>query len=87
MTPEIDPTVLAHLTELIAAHLAVDINKVVPDASIVDDLGADSLDTVELVMRAEEQYKIELPEEDVEQTHTVGQFAALVTRLRREEQR
>ena len=43
-----------------------------PDASFVDDLGADSLDTVELVMAFEEEFGIDIPDEDAEQMRTVG---------------
>jgi acyl carrier protein len=50
----------------------VDPGKVTPEASFVDDLGADSLDTVELVMAFEEEFTIDIPDEDAEQMRTVG---------------
>jgi acyl carrier protein len=50
----------------------VDEDEVVPEASFVDDLGADSLDTVELVMAFEEEFDIEIPDEDAEKILTVG---------------
>ncbi|MFM7841686.1 MAG: acyl carrier protein [Nitrospira sp.] len=50
----------------------VEENEVVPDAKFVDDLGADSLDTVELVMAFEEAFDIEIPDEDAEKILTVG---------------
>lgn len=53
-------------TEIIAKQLGVEIEKVVPGASFVDDLGADSLDTVELIMQFEEGFNIEMPDEDAE---------------------
>jgi acyl carrier protein len=51
---------------IIAEQLGVKSEEVVPDASFVDDLGADSLDTVELVMAFEEEFGIEIPDEDAE---------------------
>lgn len=52
--------------EIISKQLGVDRDKVTPGASFVDDLGADSLDTVELVMAFEEAFNIEIPDEDAE---------------------
>ncbi len=52
--------------EIIAKQLGVKIEEVKSEASFVDDLGADSLDTVELVMAFEEEFKIEIPDEDAE---------------------
>ena len=62
----------ARVKEIIANELGVEIEKVTEDASFVDDLGADSLDTVELVMAFEEEFEIEIPDEDAEQMQTVG---------------
>ena len=53
--------------KIIVEQLGVDEEEVTPDASFVDDLGADSLDTVELVMAFEEEFGIEIPDEDAEQ--------------------
>ncbi|MDA8170273.1 MAG: acyl carrier protein [Nitrospiraceae bacterium] len=52
--------------EIIAKQLGVDMAEVKPEASFVEDLGADSLDTVELVMAFEEGFNIEIPDEDAE---------------------
>ena len=52
--------------EIIAKRLGANMSEVLPDASFVEDLGADSLDTVELVMAFEEAFGIEIPEEDAE---------------------
>ena len=57
---------------IIVEQLGVDEEEVTPDASFVDDLGADSLDTVELVMAFEEEFGIDIPDEDAEQMRTVG---------------
>jgi len=57
---------------LIAEQLGVEENKVTRAASFVDDLNADSLDLVEMVMSLEEEFKIEIPDEDVERILTVG---------------
>ena len=58
--------------EIIADRLGVDPDEVTPDASFIEDLGADSLDTVELVMALEEEFGIEIPDEDAENIKTVG---------------
>ncbi len=58
--------------ELIVQQLGVSESEVVPGAKFVDDLGADSLDLVELVMALEDEYGIEIPDEDAEKIVTVG---------------
>ncbi len=58
--------------EIIIEQLGVDETQVKPEASFIDDLGADSLDTVELVMAFEEKFDIEIPDEDAEKMRTVG---------------
>jgi acyl carrier protein len=58
--------------EIIVNELGVESEKVTDDASFVEDLGADSLDTVELVMAFEEEFGIDIPDEDAEQLRTVG---------------
>ncbi len=65
-------TAEAKVKEIIVEELGVETDKVTPDASFVDDLGADSLDTVELVMAFEEEFGIDIPDEDAEQMRTVG---------------
>ena len=57
---------------IIAEQLGVKIEEVTDAASFIDDLGADSLDTVELVMALEEEFGIEIPDEDAEKMATVG---------------
>ena len=58
--------------EIIVDRLGADPNEITDDASFIDDLGADSLDTVELVMAFEEEFDIEIPDEDAEKLTTVG---------------
>ena len=62
----------AKVKEIIVNELGVESGKVTPQASFVEDLGADSLDTVELVMAFEEEFGIDIPDEDAEQMGTVG---------------
>lgn len=59
--------------QIIVDQLGVDANEVTEAASFVDDLGADSLDTVELVMAFEEEFDVEIPDEEAEKLQTVGQ--------------
>ena len=58
--------------KIIVDQLGVEEDLVTPEASFVDDLGADSLDTVELVMALEEEFGVEIPDEDAEKIATVG---------------
>ncbi len=58
--------------EIIVEQLGVNAEQVTPEASFIEDLGADSLDQVELVMAFEEEFKAEIPDEDAEKLTTVG---------------
>jgi acyl carrier protein len=69
-------TVESQVKEIIVENLGVDTEKVTEEASFVEDLGADSLDTVELVMAFEEEFDIEIPDEDAEKLTTVGEAIA-----------
>ena len=64
--------------QIIVEQLGVDEAEVTPSASFVDDLGADSLDTVELVMAFEEAFEIEIPDEDAEKIRTVQDAVSYV---------
>ncbi len=66
------PSVEERVKQIIVEQLGVDEAEVTPSASFVDDLGADSLDTVELVMAFEEAFDIEIPDEDAEKIRTVN---------------
>ncbi len=67
---------------IIVEQLSVEKDKVVPDASFVDDLGADSLDLVELIMAMEEAFDIEIPDEDAEKIVTVQNAVDYVNNLK-----
>ena len=58
--------------KIVVEHLGVDADKVAEGASFIDDLGADSLDTVELVMAFEEEFSVEIPDDAAEKIQTVG---------------
>tara|TARA_Y100001960_G_scaffold159036_1_gene167190 strand:- start:69 stop:302 length:234 start_codon:yes stop_codon:yes gene_type:complete len=64
---------LEKVTEIIIDKLDVDKSKITLEAKFIDDLGADSLDTVELIMQFEEEFEIEIPDEDAEKILSVGQ--------------
>ena len=63
--------VLDRIKQIIADQLGIDEDEVVPGASFIDDLGADSLDIVELIMAFEEEFDMEIPYEDAEKIKTV----------------
>jgi acyl carrier protein len=63
--------VLNKIKQIVADQLGIDEDDVVPEASFIDDLGADSLDIVELIMAFEEEFDLEIPDEDAEKIATV----------------
>ncbi|MBI4462212.1 MAG: acyl carrier protein [Acidobacteria bacterium] len=69
--------------QIIVEQLGVDEAEVTPNASFVDDLGADSLDTVELLMAFEEAFKIEIPDEDAEKITTVKDAIAYIEKRKK----
>jgi acyl carrier protein len=72
MTPsDKSKEIIEKVKQIISEQLGVEESEVTPSASFVDDLGADSLDTVELVMALEEHFDIEIPDEDAEKIRTV----------------
>ncbi len=66
--------------DIIVEQLGVDPEQVTPEASFVDDLGADSLDTVELVMALEEEFDLEIPDEEAEKITTVAEAIEYIER-------
>ncbi len=65
--------------EIIIDKLGIDNGKITTDAKFIDDLGADSLDTVELIMQFEEEFGIEIPDEEAEGLLSVGQAVDYIT--------
>jgi acyl carrier protein len=65
--------------EIVAEQLERDVNEVTNEASFIDDLGADSLDIVELVMKMEEEFGIEIPDEEAEKIKTVNDVVKYIT--------
>lgn len=72
--------ILAKVQKIVAEQLSVDLEQVKPEASFANDLGADSLDTVELVMALEEEFGIEIPDEAAEGIATVQDAVAFITK-------
>lgn len=66
-------TIAEKVTKIIVDKLGVDISEVTPEASFTQDLGADSLDTVELIMEFEKEFNLSIPDEQAEQITTVGE--------------
>jgi acyl carrier protein len=73
MTTMADANIADRVKQIIVEQLGVDAAEVTPNAHFVNDLGADSLDTVELVMALEEEFDTEIPDEQAEKIQTVGQ--------------
>ncbi len=70
---ETSTSIEERVKQIIVEQLGVDASEVAPQAHFVNDLGADSLDTVELVMALEEEFDTEIPDEQAEKIQTVGQ--------------
>jgi acyl carrier protein len=74
-----DANIADRVKQIIVEQLGVDAAEVTPNAHFVNDLGADSLDTVELVMALEEEFDTEIPDEQAEKIQTVGQAIDYIT--------
>ena len=72
---------LEKIQSMLAEALNVSIDKVTPDAKIVEDLGADSLDVVEMLSQLEDEYGIQIPDDEVENLSTVADVAAAIENL------
>ena len=70
------------IKKIVVEHLDVDAEKVTEDASFIDDLGADSLDNVELVMAFEEEFDVEIPDDAAETIQTVGDAIKFVEKAK-----
>ncbi len=70
------------VNKIVVEHLGVDASKVKTEASFIDDLGADSLDTVELVMAFEEEFGIEIPDDAAETIQTVGDAVKFIEKAK-----
>ena len=73
---------LDKVKEIVVDKLGVESSKVTPEAKFIDDLGADSLDTVELIMQFEEEFEIEIPDEDAEKIASVGQAVDYINKIK-----
>jgi len=74
-------TVEERVKRIIVEQLGFEEDEVLPGAKFIEDLGADSLDTVELVMAIEEEFDIEIPDEDAEKITTVGEAIQYIKNL------
>ena len=73
---------LDKVVEIVVDKLGVESSKVTSEAKFIDDLGADSLDTVELIMQFEEEFEIEIPDEDAEKIMSVGQAVEYINKVK-----
>jgi acyl carrier protein len=71
-------SIMERVTDIVSEQLGVDKDKITPETSFVNDLGADSLDTVELVMELEEEFDINIPDDAAEKIQTVGQAVKFI---------
>jgi len=67
-----NPSIHERVTRIVCNQMGTSPDKITPETSFVNDLGADSLDTVELVMEFEDEFEISIPDEDAEKIQTVG---------------
>ncbi len=72
--------IAARVKKIVIEHLGVEADKVVDTANFIDDLGADSLDTVELVMAFEEEFSVEIPDDAAETIRTVGDAVSFISK-------
>ena len=75
-----DKPIAERVKEIIVKELSVNPEQVTPTASFIEDLGADSLDTVELVMAFEEEFSVEIPDDAAETIRTVGDAVSFITK-------
>ena len=73
---------LDKIKEIVAENLGAEVEDLTPETSFKEDLGADSLDLMEMVMALEDEYSIEIPTEDLEQILTIGDVVNYIERLK-----
>ena len=74
-----EKTIEQRVKDIIVEQLGVNADQVTPEAKFIEDLGADSLDTVELVMALEEEFDIDIPDADADGLRTIGQICNYIT--------
>ena len=74
-----NPTIEDRVIKIVCDQMGATPDKVTPETSFINDLGADSLDTVELVMEFEDEFEISIPDEDAEKIQTVGNAITYIT--------
>lgn len=83
MSAKMKSDVADRVVELVADHLGAERERVTPEAHFINDLGADSLDVVELIMTLEEEFGIAISDADAEMIHTVGEAIGYIERVTR----
>ncbi len=73
--------ILEKLKPILTEGLGIDESKIVPDAKLVEDLGADSLDVVDLIAAAQDEFEIEIKDEDIEEIKTIEDIILCISRL------
>ena len=73
--------ILEKLKPILTEGLGIDESKIVPDAKLVEDLGADSLDVVDLIAAAQDEFDIEIKDEDIEEIKTIDDIISCISRL------
>ncbi len=74
-----NPSIKERVARIVCNQMGTSPEKITPETSFVNDLGADSLDTVELVMEFEDEFEISIPDEDAEKIQTVGNAVQYIT--------
>ena len=70
--------ILEKVKKILSSHFSIDETSITPETNIAEDLGADSLDVIDLLMSVEEEFKIEVPDEDAEKVKTVSQMVEYI---------